>query len=214
MSARVFGFPLVDVLGLLSVILAVWFALPQLLRLRRTGTAAGLSADSLANSLVSLIGWTVYGLAHGNMWVILASVAGIPATVVTLVLAFRAGARPSIQLPALWASVLLVTAVIDLVFGLSLIDIVLGCSILWFVVPAAVTAWKSADVSGLSPQTWLVLALEASVFGIYGLVGHVLADQVYAVTSLIGAAAVLSRIYCGVLLRIPARSAQEVESTR
>jgi len=63
-SARLFGQSAVDLLGLLSVILAAWFALPQLIRLRRTGSAAGVSADSLANSLISLVGWTLYGIGH------------------------------------------------------------------------------------------------------------------------------------------------------
>ncbi len=195
MSARLFGLSTIDLLGLLSVILAAWFALPQLLRLRSTGSAAGVSVDSLANSLISLVGWTAYGIGHTKPWVIVASAVGIPATAATLVLAMRLGNRMSLTAPGSWATLLVLTAIVDQVFGLALIDVVLGCSILWFVAPAATTAWRSPDVSGLSPQTWVVLALEASVFGVYGLGAHVFADQVYAVTSISGAALVLSRIY-------------------
>ena len=195
MSARLFGLSTVDLLGLLSVLLAAWFTLPQLLRLLQTRSAAGVSSDSLANSLISLVGWTAYGFAHSKPWVILASAVGVPATAAALGMTMRLGNRLSLQLPGLWASVLLLTSVTDRVFGLALIDLVLGCSILWYVVPAAVTAWRSTDVSGLSPQTWVVLSLEASVFGIYGLGAHVFADQVYAVTSISGAAVVLARIY-------------------
>ena len=205
MSARLFGLSTVDLLGLLSVILAAWFALPQLLRLRRTGSAAGVSSDSLANSLISLVGWTAYGIGHAKPWVIIASAVGIPATAATLILAMRLGNRLSLTVPGIWASMLVLTAIVDRVLGLALIDVVLGCSILWYVAPAATTAWRATDVSGLAAQTWVVLALEASVFGIYGLGAHVFADQVYAVTSISGAALVLARIYV-----FPPRSALSV----
>jgi len=194
---QVFGVSMVDALGLVSVVLAIWFALPQLVKLRRDGITAGLSVESLANSAVSLTGWTVYGVGHGKVWVVLASAAGIPATVATIALAMRAGVRLAPRLPLIWSALLLLTATIDHLYGSHLIDIVLGCSILWFVAPAAATAWRSQDVSGLSAQTWLVLAADGAVFGLYGLAADVLADRVYAVTSIAGAALVLARIAVG-----------------
>ncbi len=197
-SPHVLGLSLVDGLGLVSVVLAVWFALPQLVKLWQGGSTAGLSLESLANSTVSLVGWTVYGAAHGKIWVVLASVAGIPATLATLVLALRAGHRLAPRLPVVWATLLLFTAAVDRMYGSRLIDLVLGCSILWFVAPAAVTAWRAPDVSGLAAQTWLVLAADGAVFGLYGMVADVLADRVYALTSIAGAASVLARIVLGV----------------
>lgn len=191
------GMSLVDVLGVVSVVLATWFALPQLVKLMRDGSTAGLSLESLANSTVSLTGWTVYGAAHGKVWVVLASAAGIPATVATLAIAIRAGHRLAPRLPLSWAALLLFTATVDRMYGSALIDVVLGCSILWFVAPAALTAWRSPDVSGLAVQTWLVLAADGAVFGLYGMVADVLADRVYAVTSIAGAAVVLARIALG-----------------
>jgi uncharacterized protein with PQ loop repeat len=196
-SPQVFGLSVVDVLGFVSVILAVWFAMPQLLKLRRGGSTAGLSLESLANSTISLTGWTIYGVAHTNAWVTLASAAGIPATIATLVIAARARHRLRPQLPATWMALLVVVAVVDKVFGSHLIDVTLGCSILWFVAPAAWTAWRSPDVSGLAAQTWLVLVADGAVFGLYGLVADVTADRVYAVTSIAGAMLVLARIALG-----------------
>ena len=40
---------------------------------------------------------------------------------------------------------------------------VLGCSILWFVTPAALTAWRSADISGLATGTWWLLVVDGLV---------------------------------------------------
>jgi uncharacterized protein with PQ loop repeat len=196
-SPQVLGLSTVDLLGFISVVLATWFALPQLLKLRRDGSTAGLSLESLANSTISLTGWTIYGIGHGKAWVVLASVAGIPATLATLVIAVRAGHRLAPRLPVVWATLLAFTATVDHLYGTQLIDIVLGCSILWFVAPSAVTAWRSDDVSGLAAQTWLVLAADGAVFGLYGIVADVLADRVYSVTSLAGAAVVLARIALG-----------------
>lgn len=197
MSPHVFGLSVVDLLGLVSVVLATWFALPQLFKLRRDGSTAGLSLESLANSTISLTAWTLYGIGHDKAWVVVASAAGIPATVATLVLAARAGARLQLRLPLVWAGLLVLVAATDRMYGTTLTDIVLGCSILWFVGPAAVTAWRSADVSGLAAQTWFVLAADGAVFGLYGVVANVLADRVYAVTSLAGAAVVLARLALG-----------------
>ena len=194
MSRQVFGLSLVSILGFVSVVTAVWFTLPQLVKLRRGGGTAGLSLESLANSTISLAGWTVYGIGHANVWVTVASAAGIPATIATVVMAARAGQRLRPQLPLVWAALLLVTALVDRVFGSALIDVVLGCSILWYVAPAAVTAWRSDDVSGLAAQTWFVLAADGLVFGLYGLVADVAADRVYSVASIVGAGLVLTRI--------------------
>ena len=194
MPARLLDLPVTSVLGLVSVVIAVWFALPQLLRLRRTGSAAGVSLESLVNSCISLVGWTAYGVAHANGWVVVASVVGIPAVVATLVLAVRQGHRLTWRLPLIWATLLTLVAVVDRMLGTALIDLALGCSILWFVIPAALTAWRATDVSGLAPQTWFLLAAEGVIFGAYGWLAGVGADRVYGVAALLGSAAVLARI--------------------
>jgi uncharacterized protein with PQ loop repeat len=183
-----------DALGLLSTVLALWFSLPQLLRLARTRSTAGVSPGGLANSVVSLTAWTLYGAAHGYVWVVAGSVVGIPATVATLVVARRVGARAGLLVPAIWAGILLAAAVLSVLVVPGVLDVAIGCSILWLVVPAAVHAWRSADVFGIAPQAWLVLAVEASVFGLYGWVSGVGADRVYGVVALAGSAAVLARL--------------------
>jgi uncharacterized protein with PQ loop repeat len=184
-------------LGLASVVLASWFTVPQLLRLARTRSVAGISLEGLVCSAVSLTAWTAYGLAFGKPWVVASSVVGLPATLATLGFAARQGARPRPHLAVAWASVLSGTVVLDRVLGTRLIDLVLGCSIVWLVAPAALTAWRSTDVSGLAAQTWLVLAAEGLVFLLYGVLGDVGADRAYGTTALTGALVVLARIPLG-----------------
>jgi uncharacterized protein with PQ loop repeat len=183
-----------DLLGLLSTLLALWFSLPQLVRLARTRSTAGVSLGSLANSLVSLTAWALYGAAHGYVWVVAGSLVGVPATVATLVLARRDGARLRLLAPASWAGLLVVAAAASVLVTPAVLDVAIGSSVLWLVVPAAWYAWRSSDVSGIAPQTWLVLAVEASVFGAYGWVAGVGADRVYGVVALAGSAVVLARL--------------------
>jgi uncharacterized protein with PQ loop repeat len=197
LSVGPIGLSTADLLGLASVVIAFWFAVPQLMLLLRTGSTAGLSMTSLVNSSISLVAWTLYGFAHGSAWVVAASVVGLPSIVATAVLARRDGLRLESALPWVWTWLLLVTAGADMVAGTSLIDGVLGCSILWFVAPAAVTAWRSADVSGIAWQTWALLAVDGMVFGLYGMVSGIGADRVYGSAALLGSAVVTARLVVG-----------------
>jgi uncharacterized protein with PQ loop repeat len=186
------------VVGFLTVIIGICFTIPQWNRLRRTGSTAGLSVASLLNSCVSLVAWAGYGLARGDFWVTSSSLAGLPLLALTVVLAFRLGAdRTGLGLPVVWGGLLALTAVVDLLTGAHALEVLLGCSILWFAVPAAFKAWRSADVTGLTPGTWLLLAGEGSLFGVYGTLAHVPADLVYAAACISGAAAVLGRLSLG-----------------
>jgi uncharacterized protein with PQ loop repeat len=197
LSPRPFGLSSADLVGLASVLLAFWFAVPQLVWLRRTRSSAGLSADGLANSTISLLAWTVYGIGHASVWVVASSLVGLPAVVATLLLARAHGLRVRPGLPAAWATLLAVTTTTDVLLGSTAIDVVLGCSILWFVTPAAFTAWRSADVSGLAPQTWVLLAFEGLVFELYGVLARIGADRVYGMAAVAGSAAVLARVAVG-----------------
>ena len=216
LSARLLDVSPASALGLTSAMLAFWFAVPQLLRLRRTGSVAGLSLEGLANSTVSLLAWTAYGLAHASVWVVASSTVGLPAVVATLVIALRGGGRLRLGLPLVWTAVLALTAFADALTATALLDVVLGCSILWFVAPAAVTAWRSADVSGLAWQTWMLLAVEGLVFGLYGELAGIGADRVYGIASLTGATLVLSRLAVARLRPAPspASSGRELDDTR
>jgi uncharacterized protein with PQ loop repeat len=197
LSVGPIGLSTADLLGLASVVIAFWFALPQLMLLVRTGSTAGLSMTSLVNSSISLVAWTLYGLAHGSVWVVASSVVGLPSIVATAALARRDGLRLESALPWVWTWLLLVTTGADMVGGTSLLDGVLGCSILWFVAPAAVTAWRSDDVSGIAWQTWALLAVDGLVFGLYGLAAGIGADRVYGSAALLGSAVVAVRLVVG-----------------
>jgi uncharacterized protein with PQ loop repeat len=186
---------LVLVTGALTTALALAFGVPQWLHVRRTDSIAGVSLPSITNTLVSTIAWLFYGIHLRDVWVTATSVAGLPALVATFVAVVRrSDSRTGMWLPLTWAGVLACSAVATPWLP-ALFPAVLGCSVLWYVTPAAITAWRSPDVSGIATGTWLLLAMDAGVAGAYGLTAGVTAYLVYAAVAILGAVAVLARIW-------------------
>jgi len=186
---------LVIVTGAATAALALAFGLPQFLRVRRTGSVAGVSLPSVTNTVVSTTAWLVYGVHLHDVWVVLTAAVGLPSLVATFVAVVRrSDERAGMWLPLLWAALLAVTAALTPRLP-ALFPAVLGASALWYVTPAAATAWRSADVSGIAAATWLLLAVDGVVAGAYGAVAGVTAYLVYCGVALAGASLVLARVY-------------------
>jgi len=186
---------LVLVSGAATAALALAFGLPQFLRVRRTGSVAGVSLPSVTNTVVSTTAWLFYGVHLHDFWVAMTSVVGLPSLVATFVAVVRrSDVRAGMWLPLLWAAILAGTAAL-MPWLPALFPAVLGASALWYVTPAAVTAWRSADVSGIAAGTWLLLAVDGLVAGAYGVAAAVPAYLVYAGVALAGALVVLARVY-------------------
>ncbi|MFI7586303.1 hypothetical protein ACIB24_04445 [Spongisporangium articulatum] len=187
-------------LGAGTVVLAVAVSLPQLVRLVSGGTAAGVSLPAATNSAISFVAWTGYALHVRDVWLVASSAIGVPFAVATAVAAWRLDAdRAGLWLPVAWASVLGVAATVEAAGGAGTTGALVGASIAWLLVPAIVTAWRSPDVTGLSPTAWLMLALEGGLFLGYGLASGVRAPVLYGICALTGSAAVLARLPLGEL---------------
>ncbi|MFC6345049.1 PQ-loop domain-containing transporter, partial [Nocardioides hankookensis] len=78
---------LTTVVGLAGTLLAFAYTVPQLRKLARTGSAAGVSVAALANSTVSGIAWTIFGVVEHEVWVVLPAFLALPGTAGALVLA-------------------------------------------------------------------------------------------------------------------------------
>ena len=200
---------LILITGLATAVLAFAFGFPQWFRVRRTGSVAGISLASVTNSLVSTAAWLVYGLAIKDVWVTTTSIVGLPATVATLVAVMRrSDDREGMWVPAAYAGILAAAAALTPWLP-AVFPALLGMSILWFAVPAAVTAWGSPDVEGLAQGTWWLLVLDGVIAGAYGVLANVPAYLVYAVVAIVGAAVVLTRLHwrwlpeCGECAPIP-----------
>lgn len=197
------------VTGLATAGLAFAFGFPQFFRVRRTGSAEGVSLASVTNSLVSTTAWLMYGFSLRDVWVITTSLVGLPAIIATIHVVRRAkDEHDGMWVPLLYTGLLALAAMLIPVLP-WLFPAVLGCSILWFVTPAALTAWRSADISGLATGTWWLLVVDGLVAGAYGLLAGVGAYLVYAAIALVGSAVVLARLHwpwepvCGECAPVP-----------
>jgi uncharacterized protein with PQ loop repeat len=181
--------------GLAATLLAVGYTLPQLSKLRRMSSAAGVSVAALANSTISGVGWTVFGVVERDLWVALPSAVAVPATVGAMVLAWtRGGSRARMWLPAVWAGVVALSGLASFWVGAGPATVVLGCSVALLVTPAALTAWRSRDVSAIAASAWGMMILDALLAGVYGVLADVDANLIYATVATVGSLAVLLRI--------------------
>lgn len=186
---------LATLVGLAGALLAFAYTVPQMRKLARTETAAGVSVAALANSTISGVAWTVFGVAVHEVWVVLPSLLALPGTAGALVLAWRRGGnRDRLWLPVAWTSTIVLMTALVPVLGSRPIVVVLGCSIALMVGPAAVTAWRSHDVSAIAASGWAMLIVDAVLAGAYGVLADIDANLIYALVATTGAALILSRL--------------------
>ncbi|MDF1605339.1 PQ-loop domain-containing transporter [Nocardioides sp. YIM 152315] len=186
---------LATLLGLAATLLAVAYTLPQVRKLVRSGTAAGVSVAALANSTVSGTAWTAYGVVEHEVWVILPALLTLPGTAGAMAIAWRRGGdRDRMWLPVAWASALTALTALVPLLGSRPIVVALGCSITLMVVPAAATAWRSPDVSAIAASAWAMLIVDAALTGGYGLLADIDANLIYALVAASGSVLILTRL--------------------
>jgi uncharacterized protein with PQ loop repeat len=156
-------------LPLVAAALAVPQFLPQLARISRAGTVAGVSWSWAALTSVNNAAWLGY-FALSGFWTAL--VPAISATLLSgwlaVVLARRAGGVPKrpLLLVAVWAAVLLGAGV---AFGRTGLGSALAVAFLLQVTPSVWTVYRSGDTSGVSRGTWLLIFGELLCWGVFGI---------------------------------------------
>ena len=185
----------VEVLSaLVATMLSGVMMLPQVLRLVRTRAPAGVSATWLGFGVVLNSGWVAYCVEMGLWLVVPLQVSLVAQQVVALRVLLpldRAQQRPAL----IRAGVLAVVCVVVVAStGWMVLGVVLGVSYGVQLGPAVVRAWRSSDLSGVSPATWGLSGAESAVWGGFG---WAVADGpilVYAVSGVLAAALVLVRL--------------------
>lgn len=186
---------LATLVGLAGTLLAAGYTVPQFRKLRQLRSATGVSVAALANSTISGVAWTVFGVLEREVWVALPAAVAVPATAGALALAWlRGGSRERLWLPAAWAVVVSLAGLSALWVGSGPATVVLGFSVGLLVTPAALTAWRSHDVSAIAASAWALMILDALLAGAYGVLADIDANLIYAAVATIGSLAILLRI--------------------
>ena len=186
---------LATLVGLAGTLLAAGYTVPQFRKLRRMSAATGVSVAALASSPISGVAWPVFGVLEGEVWVALPAARAVPATVGALVLAWlRGGSRERLWLPMVWAVTVSLAGLATFWVGPAPATVVLGFSVALLVTPAALTAWRSQDVSAIAASAWALMILDALLAGAYGVLADVDANLIYAAVATIGSLAILLRI--------------------
>ena len=157
-----------EALPLVAAFLAVPQFLPQLSRVRRTGTTAGVSWSWAALTSVNNAAWLGY-FALSGFWTAL--VPAVSATVLSgllaVMLARRGGGmpkRPAVLVVA-WAVALLAAAT----SGRTGLGSALAAAFLLQVTPSVWTVYRARDTTGVSRGTWLLIFGELLCWGMFGI---------------------------------------------
>lgn len=156
------------ILGAIGAVVGLVRAFPQLIRLGLTGDPHGVSVDTAATSSAISFGWATYGFLTDQMPVALATLSSGVVFFLITVMALSLGRHVNeMKTAAVWACVLIVVGVVWTEDGLG---VILPLSILAGNVPQVVTAFREADLTGLSTGTWLFSVLDGLVWGAYSAV--------------------------------------------
>jgi uncharacterized protein with PQ loop repeat len=163
--------PLTSVLGYAPIAAAAFGLpqfLPQVLKLRATRDAAGVSWSWAALTAVSNAAWIGY-FALCRYWTALIPSCSVTllAGSLTVLLARRAAARPrSLFVITAWAAAL---AAVGATAGRAGLGTLLAAAFVVQVAPSLWTAYRTPHPSGISAGTWALILGELACFGLYGL---------------------------------------------
>ena len=171
-----------------AVVLAVTQPVPQVIRLVRTRSVAGVSGPTTWLGLTINGAWAAYGIGRGLLPVTVLSLAYVAGYAAIAALLVAGGRRAGIG-TGLAAAVAL--AGLTAVAGWAALGTTLALAVGVQFVPQVVEAWRSDDLSGLAPGTYVVGAIDGAVWGTYGLVVADLPLVLYGVVMSVVAALVL-----------------------
>jgi MtN3 and saliva related transmembrane protein len=186
----------------MAVVLALTQPVPQVVRVLRVGSVAGVSGATTWLGFAINAGWLAYGAAQGLLPVLVLSLAYVVGYGTIGVLLLRHGNRSGVAGAAFagMAGLVIVAGA-----GWTVLGTVLALAVGAQFLPQVVAAWRGHDLSGLAPGTYVVAAIDGLVWGSYGLVVADLPLVLYGVVML--SVAVLVLVPCARWSRQVARVA-------
>ena len=184
----------------LAVVLALSQPVPQVVRVLRTRSVAGVSGPTTWIGFTVNVAWVTYGVARGLLPVAVLSTAYVAGYVVVGFLLLRGGNRRGIGTGVAAAAVL---AGLVVVGGWGLLGTALALTVVPQFLPQVVEAWTSDDLTGLSPGSYVVGLLDGIVWGSFGLMATDRPLVLYGVVMVTVATAVLVGRYRWAVRRGP-----------
>lgn len=181
-----------DIAVMSATVVAVVALVPQLVRLRRTGDASGVSLAWATIGAVTNVAWVAY-MVSAELWAALPSAAAMAVLYALLaVVIVRTGVplRRPLLAAAAWGVVLLAVTVVA---GWSVLGIVLGVAYAVQVAPSVWAAYRTWAPRGIAPATWACTLLESALWGLYGVAERDAALVLFAITGTTAAVAILAR---------------------
>lgn len=154
------------VLTALAAALALSQPVPQIVRLVRTRSIAGVSGPTTWLGLVINGGWVAFGFARGLYPVAVLSVAYVIGYAAIAILLIRGGDRSGIGSGLVVAAG---TVGVAATVGWTTLGTILALMVAAQFVPQVSMAWRSSDLTALSAGTYLVCGLDGVVWGGYGI---------------------------------------------
>ena len=152
---------------IITTTLGITRAMPQLVRILRSGHARGVSIDTSATSAIVSSGWAVYGFWTHQPSISIAS--GATAIIFALITlsALRFGRQlKELKIAPVWLVVLSLFGSVGGALGISL---VLPISVLAANIPQVRVAYREGNLTDLSLGTWALAMTEGFLWAGYGI---------------------------------------------
>jgi uncharacterized protein with PQ loop repeat len=150
-----------------AVVLALTQPVPQIVRVVRTRSVAGVSGSTTWLGFTVNAAWVAYGVARDLVPVAVLSTAYVVGYLVVGVLLVRGGNRKGIATGAVAGAGL---AALTAVGGWVALGTVLALAVAVQFLPQVIEAWTGDDLTGLAPGTYVVGGLDGIVWGGFGFV--------------------------------------------
>lgn len=187
---------LLSAMAIVATMFGAGMIIPQIVRLRRTANVEGLSIVWIGVGVGLNSWWVAYAVGAGVWGVLPVSVISVALYLFLAAQVFRIDGSNHLRQFVAGAVALGLAPVPALIFGgLQAAGIVVGLSYAIQFAPAVVESFRSADLGGVSPTTWLLAFGEALIWSAYGLAVLDVALVIGGVGGAVASAAILFRLF-------------------